>query len=94
MLHAVAKHKSKHSSTLTGRENVVRPVHEVEKGVEAPNAARNEILLEGLPKLARLDRLTQGLRHFVGDEAAERGQSEESVWDVSSIRKLTLGTLD
>ena len=55
----------------------------MEKGVTGLNAARNESLTEGISKAERLSRLAEALGAFVGDEAEERGQSEETVWDAS-----------
>ena len=58
-------------------------MHDVERGVSGLNASRDEAVPAGLSKTERLNRLTETLGGFVGDEAEERGQSEETVWDVS-----------
>lgn len=77
----VAKNKSKFANSQT--RIVIHPAHDVEKGVEGLNAARNE----SLPDLApgeKMERLVQALGRFVDDEPEQLGRGDETVWDVSA----------
>jgi hypothetical protein len=70
----------------------MHPEHDAEKGITALNAARNEPLPEGITKKERLDRLVSALGGYVDDEAAQLGQTDETVWDVSGDRGTSDGS--
>jgi hypothetical protein len=65
-------------------KTAVLPVHDVEKGVDVLNAPRDECLPIGITKEERMDRLVRALEPYVQDGSIERGEGEETVWDVGT----------
>ncbi|ORX36074.1 hypothetical protein BD324DRAFT_642750 [Kockovaella imperatae] len=81
VLKAVAAHQKKHSRP----ENMytqLRPVHDMDAGLDALNGPRDEHLPTGLSREERLDRLTAALGGFVADSPEQLGESSETVWDI------------
>lgn len=83
VLKAVSKHKAAQKGRQAQLPKPVQPVHDAEAGIEGLNAAREEKMPSDLSREERLDRLTAALSKFVDDEPEQRGEGEETVWDVS-----------
>lgn len=81
----MAKHKAEFPDAAKNRI-VVHPAHDIEKGVDGLNAARNVKLPAEIAKAERMEMLVQALSGFVGDEPEQLGRGENTVWDVSRKR--------
>ena len=92
VLEAVTKHKHKFSNSSQNRI-VIHPAHDIEKGVDGLNAARNETLPDDMAPSEKMERLVQALGRFVDDEPEQLGRGTETVWDVSErLIPLTPGS--
>ena len=81
VLAAVASYQKKNGYP-TETYTPLRPVHDMDAGLDALNGPRDEHL-PGLSKDERLNRLTAALGNYVGDAPEQCGEGENTVWDVS-----------
>lgn len=77
VLNAVSKHKAKRAKLVNQGKSVDLPMASKDT---SENASVKD--LAGLTKEERLDMLVDALGHFVDDEPAQKGEGEQTVWDV------------
>lgn len=80
VLNAVSKHKAKRAKLVNQGKSVDLPMASKDT---SENASVKD--LAGLTKEERLDMLVDALGHFVDDEPAQKGEGEQTVWDVRII---------
>lgn len=83
VLAAVSKHKAKFFDTA----HALQQLREASTGLIATVLTKDTRMPAGITRMQRLDLLTRALADYVDDAPAQKGETEETVWDVSLRRQ-------